>query len=182
MGHFVIWARNCDMLSTTLIYVHRYNYITKPLHLNLTVMSKFIMYIFLPSIFKCTHRQSHICSIIYQLSDIGMDDQITEGEIQSIIYQTRCFMPNILHDDCVIHFLAFQLERFDCSNNLSALRSVTIYIEVSHIIRLTLVRQLRTINHHAHISGNTYRYAPSQWWLSVTTNIHKYRLQTEKSS
>ena len=55
-------------------------------------------------------------SIIYQLSDIGMDDQILEGEIQSVIYQTHYFAPNILHDDYVIHFLAFRLERFDCSN------------------------------------------------------------------
>ena len=55
-------------------------------------------------------------SVIYQLLDIGMDDQVPEGEIRSVIYQTRCFVPNILHDDYVIHFLAFQLERFDCSN------------------------------------------------------------------
>ena len=47
-------------------------------------------------------------SIIYQLSDIGMDDQIPEGEIQSIIYQTRYFVPNILHDDYVSHFLPFR--------------------------------------------------------------------------
>ena len=45
-----------------------------------------------------------------------MDDQIPEGEIQSVIYQTHYFMPNILRDDYVIHFLAFWLERFDCSN------------------------------------------------------------------
>ena len=37
------------------------------------------------------------------------------------------------------------------------------------------------IDHRAHIPGNTYRYVPSQQWLSVTTDIHKYRLQTEKS-
>ena len=48
-----------------------------------------------------------ISSIIYQLLDIGMDNQILEGEIQSVIYQTRCFAPNILRDDYVIHFLAF---------------------------------------------------------------------------
>ena len=74
-------------------------------------------------------------SIIYQLSDIRTDDQIQEGEIQSVIYQTRYFAPNILRDDYVIHFLAFQLEHFDCSNILSTLKSVTIYVEVSHIIR-----------------------------------------------
>ena len=34
-------------------------------------------------------------NIIYQLSDIKMDDQIPEGEIQSVIYQTRYFVPNI---------------------------------------------------------------------------------------
>ena len=54
--------------------------------------------------------------MIYQLSDIGTDDQIPEGEIRSIIYQTRCFAQNKLHDDYVIHLLAFRLERFDCSN------------------------------------------------------------------
>ena len=57
-------------------------------------------------------------SVIYQLSDIGTDDQIPEGEIQSVIYQTRCFVPNILRDDYVIHFLACRLEQFDCSNIL----------------------------------------------------------------
>ena len=46
-------------------------------------------------------------NVIYQLSDIGMDDQIPEGEIWIVIYQTRCFVPNILRDDYVIHFLAF---------------------------------------------------------------------------
>ena len=55
-----------------------------------------------------------MCSVIYQLSDIGMHDQILEGEIQSVIYQTHCFASNILCDDYVIHFLAFWLERFDC--------------------------------------------------------------------
>ena len=55
-------------------------------------------------------------SIIYQLLDIGIDDQIPEGEIWSVIYQTRYFVPNILRNDYVIHFLAFRLERFDCSN------------------------------------------------------------------
>ena len=55
-------------------------------------------------------------SVIYQFSDIGTDDQIPEGEIRSVIYQTRCFAPNILRDDYVIHFLACRLERFDCSN------------------------------------------------------------------
>ena len=55
-------------------------------------------------------------NVIYQLSDIRIDYQIPEGEIRSIIYQTRCFAPNILRDDYVIHFLAFWLERFDCSN------------------------------------------------------------------
>ena len=55
-------------------------------------------------------------SIIYQLLDIRTDDQILEGEIQSVIYQTHYFAPNILHDDYVIHFLAFWLECFECSN------------------------------------------------------------------
>ena len=55
-------------------------------------------------------------SVIYQLSDIGMDYQIREGEIKSVIYQTHYFAPNILRDDHVINFLAFWLERFDCSN------------------------------------------------------------------
>ena len=45
-----------------------------------------------------------------------MDDQIPEGEIQSLIYQTHYFVLNILRDDYVIYFLAFQLEHFDCSN------------------------------------------------------------------
>ena len=51
-------------------------------------------------------------SVIYQLSDIGTDDQIPEGEIWNVIYQTRCFVLNILRDDYVIHFLACRLERF----------------------------------------------------------------------
>ena len=58
----------------------------------------------------------YVCSVIYQLSDIGTGDQIPEGEIQSIIYQTCYLAPNILCNNCVIHFLAFQLERFDCNN------------------------------------------------------------------
>ena len=57
-----------------------------------------------------------IYSVIYQLLDIGTDDQIPEGEIQSVMYQTHCFAPNILRDDYVIYFLACQLECFDCSN------------------------------------------------------------------
>ena len=57
-----------------------------------------------------------LVSVIYQLSDIGTDDQIPEGEIRSVIYQTCCFVPNILRDDYVIHFLACRLERFDRSN------------------------------------------------------------------
>ena len=60
--------------------------------------------------------RKQVASIIYQLLDIRRDDQIPEGEIQSVIYQTRCFAPNILCDYYVIHFLAFQLECFDCSN------------------------------------------------------------------
>ena len=55
-------------------------------------------------------------SVIYQLSDIRMDDQIPDGEVRSVIYQTRYFAPNILRDDYVNHFLAFRLQRFDCSN------------------------------------------------------------------
>ena len=55
-------------------------------------------------------------SVIYQLFDIKTDDQIPEGEIRCVTYQTRCFTPNILRDEYVIHFLAFQLERFDCIN------------------------------------------------------------------
>ena len=55
-------------------------------------------------------------SVIYQLSDIGTDDQIPKGEIRRVIYQTHCFVPNILRDDYVIHFLAFRLECFDYSN------------------------------------------------------------------
>ena len=51
-------------------------------------------------------------SVIYQLLDIGTDDQIPEGEILSVIYQTCYFVPNILHDDYVILFLAFWLECF----------------------------------------------------------------------
>ena len=35
-------------------------------------------------------------SIIYQLLDIRMDDQLPEGEIRRVIYQTRYFVPNIL--------------------------------------------------------------------------------------
>ena len=74
-------------------------------------------------------------SVIYQLLDIRMDDQLMEGEIRSVIYQAYCFAPNILCDDYAICTLTFQLKRFDCSNNLSTLRSVTIYAEVSHVIR-----------------------------------------------
>ena len=55
-------------------------------------------------------------SVIYQLLDIGTDDQIPEGEIWSVIYQTRYFAPNILRDDYVFHFLAVRLECFECSN------------------------------------------------------------------
>ena len=63
-----------------------------------------------------TVLRTNQASVIYQLSDIRTDDQIPEGEIQSVIYQTSCFAPNILRDDYVIHFLAFRFERFDCSN------------------------------------------------------------------
>ena len=59
---------------------------------------------------------TYVYSVIYQLSDIGTDDQISEGEIRSVIYQTRCFAPNILRDDYVIHFFTCRLERLDCSN------------------------------------------------------------------
>ena len=58
---------------------------------------------------------THTNNVIYQLLDIGMDDQILEDEIQIVIYQTHCFAPNILRDDYVIHFLVFRLEHFDCS-------------------------------------------------------------------
>ena len=44
--------------------------------------------------------------IIYQLLDIGTDDQISEVGIRSIIYQTRYFVPNILRDIYEIHFFS----------------------------------------------------------------------------
>ena len=62
------------------------------------------------------HFERGTASVIYQLSDIGMDGQILEDKIRSVIYQTCYFAPNILRDDYVIHFLAFRLECFDCSN------------------------------------------------------------------
>ena len=65
---------------------------------------------------KQVQHANHAHKIIYQFLDIGTDDQIPEGEIRCVIYQTRCFAPNILRDDYVITFLAFRLERFDCSN------------------------------------------------------------------
>ena len=44
----------------------------------------------------------HVYSVIYQISDIGTDDQISEVGIRSIIYQTRYFALNILRDNYVI--------------------------------------------------------------------------------
>ena len=70
----------------------------------------------IPTITKLYYTLFLSGSVIYQLLDIRTDDQIPEGEIWSVIYQTCCFMPNILLDDYVIHFLAFQLEHFDCTN------------------------------------------------------------------
>ena len=74
-------------------------------------------------------------NVIYHLSDIRMDvsnigSKNPEGNL------TNTFIcANILRDDYVIHFLAFQLERFDYSSKpLSTLRSVTIYVEVNHVI------------------------------------------------
>ena len=124
-------------------------------------------------------------SVIYQLSDIGIDDQIPESEIWSIIYWTHCFVPNIIITWWLCYsFLGIWVRALWLYVVIyhSTLRSVTIYIENSHVVRLRSVRRLRALNHHAHLSSNTCRNVPSQQWLSVTTNIHKYTLHMEKSS
>ena len=55
---------------------------------------------------KCHVKKLKSSSVIYQISDIGTDDQISEVGIQSIIYQTRYFALNILRDNYAIHFLS----------------------------------------------------------------------------
>ena len=91
----------------------------------------------------------------YQLSVIRMDaSNIGRCNLESNL--TNMFVyTKILHDDYVIHFLAFGLECFDCSY-------IPWHVEISHIVQLRLVKRLYVLEHRTHISGKSHGNAPSQ--------------------